>query len=630
MTTTHTVPSPRLPLRLWPGIAIVALQVFVRFVLPAVAPDAEIFGLPTALLAIFGGVTGLVAVAVWWLFFSRAPWSERVIAIVAMVAMVVAMRPLMHVSIQNGMMGMMFVIYAIPVTLTVAFVGWALASGNLSARMRMATMVAAIAIGCGVWLLARTDGSLGAGSELAWRWTPTAEERLLAQAADEPVAPARTADTVLPSPVPEVAPAAPTVAPAETVLPATPASPVRAPATPVAAPDAPVPPPMRAEWPGFRGPNRDSVVHGVQIATDWSAAPPVALWRRPIGPGWSSFSVSGDVLYTQEQRGDDEIVAAYKVSTGEPVWRHRDPVRFWESNGGAGPRATPTLHAGRVYAFGATGLLNALDAATGRRIWSTNVATDVDRKVPDWGFSSSPLIVDDVVIVAAEGTLVGYDMATGHKRWTGPSYGGSYSSPHRATLDGVEQVVLAGGPGAIGVAPATGAVLWKHEWSPGAIVQPAITGDGDLLLNALAPTGGLGIRRIAFTHSADAWTLAERWTSVGLKPYFNDFVVHDGHAYGFDGNILSCISLGDGTRKWKGGRYGNGQMILLADQDVLLVLSEEGELVLVSATPDQFKELARMPALDGKTWNHPVLVGDVLLVRNGQEMAAFRLPRATS
>jgi outer membrane protein assembly factor BamB len=383
-----------------------------------------------------------------------------------------------------------------------------------------------------------------------------------------------------------------------------------------------------AEWPGFRGPERNSVIRGVRITTDWSASPPVEMWRRPIGPGWSSFAVRGDLLYTQEQRGDDEIVACYKVPTGEPVWRHRDAVRFWESNAGAGPRATPTLHHGRVYTFGATGILNALDASNGAVVWSRDVATDTGRDIPIWGFASSPLVVDDVVVVAAAGTLVAYDLGTGKRRWSGPSHGGSYSSPHRVTIDGVVQILLLGGPGAISVAPASGAVLWEHAWSPGAIVQPALTADGDILVNAIVATGGIGMRRLDVRRGSGGWRVEERWTSNGLKPYFNDFVVHEGHAFGFDGSILACIDLADGKRRWKGGRYGNGQLVLVSDQDLLLVLSEDGELALVRAAPDGFTELARFQAIEGKTWNHPVLVRDVLLVRNGEEMAAFRLPLA--
>jgi outer membrane protein assembly factor BamB len=366
----------------------------------------------------------------------------------------------------------------------------------------------------------------------------------------------------------------------------------------------------------------------VRIETDWSKSPPVALWRRPIGPGWSSFAVRGDVLYTQEQRGDDEIVACYKVSTGEPVWRHRDAIRFWESNGGAGPRATPTVSNGRVYASGATGRLNALDAGSGAVVWSRDVASDTQTKVPIWGFAGSPLVVDGDVIVAAAGTLAAYDLATGNPRWVGPHHGGSYSSPHLATIGGVAQILLLSPPGAISVAPADGAVLWEHSWDGGAIVQPNLTAEGDVLINAIASTGGLGIRRLAVAHGPGGWTVEERWTSNGLKPYFNDFVVHKGHAFGFDGSILSCIDLADGKRKWKGGRYGNGQLVLLPDQDVLLVLSEDGELALVGATTDQFTELARFPAIEGKTWNHPVLVDDILLVRNGEAMAAFRLSPA--
>jgi len=366
----------------------------------------------------------------------------------------------------------------------------------------------------------------------------------------------------------------------------------------------------------------------VWIETDWSKSPPVSLWRRPVGPGWSSFAVRGNLLYTQEQRGEDEVVSCYNLTTGEPVWRHRNATRFWESNGGAGPRATPTLSGGRVYTFGATGILNALNARDGSVVWSRNAASDTHTKIPIWGFASSPLVVGDEVIVATAGVLAAYDLGAGKPRWYGPAGQGGYSSPQFATIDGVPQILLLNGEGAVSVAPADGALLWKHEWNIDGIVQPSVIGGSDVLIGSGSGLSESGIRRVAVTHGPGGWGVEERWTSNGLKPYFNDFVVHKGHAFGFDGSILACIDLKDGKRKWKGGRYGHGQLVLLPDQDVLLVLSEEGELALVGATPDQFTQLARFKAIEGKTWNHPALVGDVLLVRNGEEMAAFRLSLA--
>ena len=282
-----------------------------------------------------------------------------------------------------------------------------------------------------------------------------------------------------------------------------------------------------------------------------------------------------------------------------------------------------------MYAFGATGLLNVLDAETGARVWSRNVTADAENTVPMWGFSSSPLIIGNEVIVAASGRLIAYDVATGKRRWLGPPLPGSYSSPHRFIADGITQILLLTSAGVTSVSPADGKPLWDHAWPGGTpIVQPALVGDSDVVINGIGGTGGMGVRRLAVTHGSSGWKAEERWTSTGLKPYLNDFVVHKGHAFGFDGNILSCIDLTDGHRTWKGGRFGNGQLVLLADQDLLLVLSEEGELALVQAIPDQFTEVARVKALEGKTWNHPVLVGDMLLVRNGEEMAAFRLSLA--
>jgi len=561
--------TAREPLRLWPGVLIVALQWLGRFVLPVFVPEALAFG-------VMGGIVGGLAVVAWWAFFSRAPRSERWGAVGLMVAALLATPLMLHESIATGMMGMLFVIYVIPV-LSLAFVVWAVSTRRLADRPRRAAMVATILVACGAWALVRTGGITGdADSDFAWRWAQTPEERLLARAADE------TGEL----------------------------------------PGAPVAGETGADWPGFRGPGRDGVIPGVRIETDWAASPPVELWRRPVGPGWSSFAVRGDLVYTQEQRGDDEVVACYRASTGEPVWRHHDAARFWESNAGAGPRATPTFSDGRVYTFGGTGIVNALDGGDGAVVWSRSAGSDTDTEVPTWGFASSPLVVDDVVIIAAAGSLVAYDRATGDLRWLGPAGGASYSSPHLVTIDGVAQVLLLSEAGVTSVAPAGGRVLWEHAWPGHPIVQPALTGEGDVLISVSAESG---TRRLAAGLGSEGWTVEERWTSGRLKPYFNDFVVHDGHAFGFDGRILACVDVESGERKWKGGRYGNGQLVLLPDQDLLLVVSEEGELALVGATPDRFTELARFPAIEGKTWNHPVLVGDVLLVRNDREMAAFRL-----
>jgi len=606
--------APRKPLRLWPGVAAVALQWLLRFVIPVVAP---LVGLEGELVGVIGGIVGGLAVLVWWVFFSRARWSDRLGAIVVMIVVMAATPRLLHASIQDGMMGMMFFIYAIP-TLSLAFDGWAVLGRRLADGPRRAAMVASILIGCGVWALVRTNGIVGgANSDLAWRWTPTAEERLLASAPTAVnTAPAGTAR--------ETAAALPPAPAAE--------APVEKPLAPPAT-DKALSHPARtatehaADWLGFRGRDRNNIIRGVRIETDWSKSPPVALWRRPIGPGWSSFAVDGNLLYTQEQRGEDEIVACYDVTTGKPVWMHRDATRFWESNGGAGPRATPTLSNGRVYTFGATGILNALDARSGSVVWSRNATADTGKKVPGWGFASSPLVVGDLVVVHA-GLLVAYDRSTGVRRWIGLDHGGGYSSPQLFTIDGVPQILLMSGAGATSVSPADGTQLWEDAFPGTPIVQPASIGGGDVLISTTGATGGEGTRRLAVTHGAGGWSVEERWTSNGLKPYFNDFVVHKGHAFGFDGSILACIDLEDGKRKWKGGRYGNGQLVLLSDQDLLLVLSEEGELALVSATTDKFTEIARFPALESKTWNHPVLVGDVLLVRNGEEMAAFRLSLA--
>ena len=596
---------------MWPGVIAVALQWLVWLVIPAILPQSSGSGL-------IGGVLGGLAVLVWWLFFSRAAWSERVGAIILMVVAAAATSRLVHDSIANGMMGFMFFIFTIPV-LSLALVTWAAASRQFSSGLRRAWLVAAVLLACGTLTLIRTNGISGdADSDIEWRWTQTPEQRLLAAAGDSAAARSPAEGTRPEKPVPP-----PTRIEPPAHGSATSAETTEKPSVAAAEETATI-------WPGFRGPNRDGVVRDLRIESDWSKSPPVEIWRRPIGPGWSSFAIRGDRAYTQEQRGEDEVVSAYNLNTGEPVWRHRDAARFWESNAGAGPRGTPTLSNGRVFTLGATGILNALDARDGSVFWSRNVVTDTGAKVPDWGIASSPLVIDGVVIAAAAGTLAAYDAATGNPRWFGPKEGWGYGSPHLSTIGGVTQIVLLNGAGAISVAPADGKLLWQHTWPSDGILQPVVIAGSDVLIGS---GSGLathtGMQRVTVAQESGGWSVKERWISTGLKPYFNDFVVHAGHAFGFDGSILACIDLNDGTRKWKGGRYGHGQLVLLPDQDLLLVLSEDGELALVRAASDQFMELARFPAIEGKTWNHPALAGNIVLVRNGEEMAAFRLPLAS-
>ena len=565
-------PSEPRKLRLWPGVAAVAVQWLCWIALPLALP-----GPMTGIVSVIGGLGGGLAIAVWWAFLSRAPRLERWgFTALAVVALLAASR-LVDESIASGMMGMLVVLYAVPVT-SLTIVAVAAGTRRLAARTARAVMAAAILLSCGVWTLLRSDGITGMGAaEFRWRWAKTAEQRFLEARGDDPVAGRATQPSAT----------------------------------------------TKGDWSGFRGRHRDGAVRGVRIETDWNTSPPTLLWRQPVGPGTSSFAVGDGLLYTQEQVGDDEAVSCYALDSGDLVWMHRDKARFWDSHVGPGPRGTPALSEDRVYALGATGILSALDAADGTLLWSRNAGTDTGTATPDWGFAGSPLPINDLVVVAVSGTLAAYDRVTGEPRWSGPAGLGGYSSPHPLTIDREVQILLMSASGLTSVAARGGKLLWEHAWPGGdRIVQPAAAGKGGVLV---AEGSGFSLRRIAVTRDAGKWSVAEGWESTRLKPYFNDFVVHERHAFGFDGSILACIDIEDGSRKWKGGRYGNGQLLLMADQDLLLVLSEYGELVTVAATPDRFEEIARHPGIEGKTWNHPALAGDILLARNSEEMAAFRL-----
>ncbi len=369
---------------------------------------------------------------------------------------------------------------------------------------------------------------------------------------------------------------------------------------------------------------------GITIAADWKQTPPKKLWSRKIGPGWSSFAVVGPRLFTQEQRGDDELVVCYDADTGDERWLHAEQTRFTEVVAGPGPRGTPQFHDGKIYAQGANGTLSCLTAATGKVIWTQDIAKDSGAKIPQWGFSGSPLVAHGFVTVFAGGpsgkSVLAYDAETGELAWTAGEGMHSYASTQTATLGGVEQILMATDAGLISVAPESGEALWTHEWKTDEvprIVQPAVLNETDILIG----TGmGFGTRRIRVAHDGGQWPIEEVWTSKQFKPYYNDFVVHGDQLYGFDGPIFLCFDTQRSKVSWRSRAYGNGQVLLLADQGLLLVLAETGEAALVEAQPKKHVELSRIQALSGKTWNHPVIVHGRLYVRNGEEMACFELP----
>ena len=417
--------------------------------------------------------------------------------------------------------------------------------------------------------------------------------------------------------------------PAAEIAPSSPGPPRPAePAGGSAAPSTPASAISSADYPQFLGPTRDAVLPGPRLARDWSARPPRLLWRQPIGAGWSAFAVAGGVAVTQEQQGDDEQVVAYDAASGRVLWRHADRARYDTVVAGVGPRATPTIHAGRVFAMGATGILNALRLANGERLWSHRVLEENGSSNLSWGTSGSPLLDGDRVVVSAGGkeghSLVAYRADTGEAVWAAGRDQQSYSSATIATLAGRRQILVFNGGSVAGHDPATGALLWEQPWpaeQPN-VAQPLPLAGDRVLFSA---GYGVGSKLYQITATAGgALSAALVWESPRLKAKFANMFEHDGYVYGFDDGVFTCLDPRDGQRKWRAGRYGHGQAMLVGD--LFLIQSEEGELVLVDPSPEGLKELTRFTDFDGKTWNPPALAGNRLYVRTDREAAALELP----
>jgi outer membrane protein assembly factor BamB len=571
--------SPRIfrPLRAWPALLLAVLMAGARF-----GPSLLEEGANYWMVSVFGPLLCCLLLLIWWLAASRATWRERLFGFLGIVGGAAISVALAHPTMRGAATSYF--------TLPLGFFLFAIAAVLFRKspplfRSGMAVLLAFAGFAVSTFL--RNDGMTG-DYKFAFRsrWTHTAEETMLAAGKPEALKPSTRLDQ---------------------------GSITNALAHP--------------EWPEFRGSDRSGRSLAPKISTNWSAHPPQQLWKIPVGPGWSSFTVAGRMLFTQEQRGPKEAVVCYDTDSGKELWKTEIEARLDDPMGGPGPRATPTLANGALYAAGSTGAFLRLNPVTGEIVWKKELTQIADSKIPMWGFADSPLVLGPTVVVyggGGEKGLLAFDAESGDLRWSAPCPIDSYGSPQLNAILGEDSILMLSKSGVELVDPANGKVRLDYDWKipQYRALQPHVIGNDTILL----PTGmNMGTRAIRLNKSNGQYAAEELWTSRHLKPDFVDLVTYQGHAYGNDGGILACIDLKTGERKWKGGRYGKGQILLLENSGLLLILSEQGQVVLVAADPGDHREIASFQALEGKTWNHPVLVGDRLYVRNSQQAAAYKV-----
>lgn len=383
-------------------------------------------------------------------------------------------------------------------------------------------------------------------------------------------------------------------------------------------------------WLRFMGAAGDGRVPVVNWSIDWQKNPPVEKWRVEVGEGWSGFTVVDGRAYTMEQRGETECVTCYRLEGGELLWLHRHESRFDEALGGQGPRSTPTLdpERGCLYALGAVGQLHCLDLVTGEARWTRDVLADTGGRNLTYAKSAAPLVVEGRVIVTGGkvgATLIAYGVADGEPVWKAGTDEASYASPVLLTLAGREQVVSVNAATVTGHDPADGDLLWKFDW-PGKLPkvgQPIAVSEDRFLV-----TSGYGMKshllEIKQGSMSDEFTVNALWTASTPRTKFSSASVVGEHLYAMDEGTLVCVRLSDGVRVWRSGRYGYGQHLLCAE-DLLLIQTEPGPVVLVRASPEGLQEIAKLPGLSSKTWNPPALAGRWLLLRNDREAVCYEL-----
>ena len=569
-------------LRLWPAWLIALTQVVALKL--TVTPSIQN---TTRFLIMMAGplITGFLF-SVWLLVASRLRWKEKLgIAAASILCPLIAVL----ISVPEQALHTTQWIYGIPIAIfmiTLALTCWR------RSPQRTVFAVVLLSVGWGSFTLLRNEGFDGEYYPgFAWRWSPRHEETLSQL-----------------STAPQSLPNVNLTESAEN--------------TTQSRDD-------RRSWPQFRGPEGNGAVAEDLADPDWTKKPPKEIWKIPIGLGWSSFAYNDGRLFTQEQRGEKEYITCYSSLDGSLIWSHSDESRFSEVVSGAGPRSTPSVAGDYIYALGGNGLLTCLTAIDGTLTWQRSLVSDLGAPLPMWRFSGSPLIIGNMLVIyagaAGDDGLIAVEARTGQKIWGFPSTGMNYTTARLMTLADQACLIFCDGRGVHALTPDTGEPLWSFQpklWKGPAMVDPQQISPSTLIV---ALGDGIGMARLEVTKENDKWSVRELWSTTRLRPSFNDSVVLGQFIYGFNQAIFTCIDASTGERKWQGGRYGFGQTVLLKNSARIIVAAENGDVVLLKASAERLNEIARMPVLNDKAWNHPIVVGDRLFLRNGKVAACLQL-----
>ncbi|MHC4623470.1 MAG: PQQ-binding-like beta-propeller repeat protein [Planctomycetota bacterium] len=366
-----------------------------------------------------------------------------------------------------------------------------------------------------------------------------------------------------------------------------------------------------ADWPNWRGPNYNGISDETGWAATWPKDKPAVLWRKSIGAGFSSISVSSRRVYTMGNIDDQDILYCLQPDTGKEIWKKSYECPLLDKSHEGGPAATPAVDGQAVYTFSKKGDVYRFDAASGNVIWHRNVTDELGAKQPSWYFAGSPLVLENMVILNAGTQGIALDKADGKLIWQNGQEPPGYATPVAYTSNGEESVLIFGAKALACLAATTGKPLWQYKWKTPwdeNIADPIVSGDTVFISSGI----GTGCALLKIQGNK----VNEIWRNKNMKNHLNCSILWQGYLYGFDEDQVKCLDFKNGRVMWSQPGLGKGS--LMAADGKLIILSEKGRLVIAEASPTGYRELAGGQILTGKCWTVPVLANGRIHARNAK------------